>query len=160
MVIVFIYAFLQGDWNGYEHNLWKQHDYSGTSESGFLKFEKWKVKIKSFHSFSRSAKWKKMLSLFFEKCKVKSKCFHSFSRSEKWNQNASRSRSRSEISREFLTILEKRDFLTDLFRESQIRLLKQMACSRGINHEHLICPTINMLCSLFNILLQDNVSLS
>ena len=51
----------------------------GTSESGFLKFEKWKVKIKSFHSFSRSAKWKKKwLSLFFEKCKVKSKYFHSF----------------------------------------------------------------------------------
>ena len=62
---------------------------AGTSESGFLKFEKWKVKIKSFHSFSRSAKWKKnaftlfrevqseikMLSLFFEKWKVKSKCF-------------------------------------------------------------------------------------
>ena len=62
---------------------------TGTSESGFLKFEKWKVKIKSFHSFSRSAKWKKnaftlfrevqsenkMLSLFFEKWKVKSKCF-------------------------------------------------------------------------------------
>ena len=85
---------------------------AGTSESGFLKFEKWKVKTKSFHSFSRSAKWKKMLSLFFEKCKVKSKCFHSFSRSEKWNQNASRSRSRSENSREFWTILEKRDFWT------------------------------------------------
>ena len=85
---------------------------SGTSESGFLTFEKWKVKKKSFHSFSRSAKWKKMLSLFFEKCKVKNKCFHSFSRSEKWNQNASRSRSRSENSREFWTILEKRDFWT------------------------------------------------
>ena len=50
--------------------------------------------------------------IFFEKCKVKSKCFHSFSRSEKWNQNASRSRSRSENSREFWTILEKRDFWT------------------------------------------------
>ena len=66
-----------------------------------------------------------------------SKCFHSFSRSEKWNQNASRSRSRSENSREFLTILEKRDFLTDLFRDSQIRLLTQMACSWGNNHEQL-----------------------
>ena len=61
-------------------------------------FEKWKVKKESFHSFLRSAKWKK--------------CFHSFSRSEKWNQNASRSR--SEISREFLTFLEKQDFWTDL----------------------------------------------
>ena len=27
MVMVFIYAFLQGDWNEYEHNLWEQHDY-------------------------------------------------------------------------------------------------------------------------------------
>ena len=122
---------------------------SGTSESGFLKFEKWKVKKKSFHSFPRSAKWKKyfhsfsrsekwkknaftlfrevqsenkMLSLYFQKWKVK----------WKWNENASRLR--SENSREFLTILEKRDFWTDLFRESQIRLLKQMACSWGINH--------------------------
>ena len=51
---------------------------TGTSESGFLKFEKWKVKIKSFHSFSRSAKWKKMLSLFFEKCKVKKNAFTLF----------------------------------------------------------------------------------
>ena len=58
--------------------------------------ERWKVKSFGFHSFLRSAKWKK--------------CFHSFSRSEKWNQNASRSRSRSENSREFLTILKKRDF--------------------------------------------------
>ena len=69
---------------------------TGTSESGFLKFEKWKVKKKSFHSFSRSAKWKKnaftlfrevqsekqMLSLFFKKWKVKSKCFET--EIEKW----------------------------------------------------------------------------
>ena len=51
---------------------------SGTSESGFLKFEKWKVKTKNFHSFSRSAKWKKMLSLFFEKCKVAKNAFTLF----------------------------------------------------------------------------------
>ena len=31
---------------------------SGTSESGFLKFEKCKVKTKCFHPFSGSAKWK------------------------------------------------------------------------------------------------------
>ena len=62
---------------------------------------------------------KKMLSLFFEKCKVKKKCFHSFSRNEKWNQNASRTRSRSENSREFLTILEKRDFTTELFDKEE-----------------------------------------
>ena len=78
------------------HKLQTHEQYTGTSESGFLKFEKWKVKIKSFHSFSRSAKWKKnaftlfrevqseikMLSLFFEKWKVKSKCFEI--ENEKW----------------------------------------------------------------------------
>ena len=37
----------------------------------------------------------------FEKWKVKWKSYSLFSRSEKWNENASRSRSRSEISREF-----------------------------------------------------------
>ena len=94
-----------------------------------------------------------MLSLFFENCRVKKKCFHSFSRSAKWNQNASRLRSRSEISREFLTILEKRDFWTDLFRESQIRLLTQMACSRGNNHEHVHNLTIlKSESSLINLL--------
>ena len=76
----------------------------------------------------------KKLSLFFKKCaqnekkcfrKVKRKCFHSFSRSEKWNQNASRSRTRSENSREFVTILKKRDFWTDLFCENQIRFPSQ-----------------------------------
>ena len=78
-----------------------------------------------------------------------SKCFHSFSRSEKWNQNASRPRSRSENSREFLTILEKRDFTTELFCESQKRLLKQMACSSSRNHQHFDTLTIEKSESLF-----------
>ena len=69
-------------------------------------FEKWKVKKKKLSLFMRSAKWKKI-------------CFHSFLRSEKWNQNASRPRSRSENSREFLTILEKRDFTTELFDKEE-----------------------------------------
>ena len=129
-----------------------QFDYTATSMQGPARVGFWssrseKWKQKAFTLFREVQSEKKMLSLFFEKCKVKSKCFHSFSRSEKWNQNASRSRSRSENSREFLTILEKRDFLTDLFRDSRIRLLKQMACLWGNNHEHLICPIINMLCS-------------
>ena len=108
---------------------------SGTSEIGFLKFEKWKVKIKSFHSFSRSAKWKK--------------CFNSFSRSAKWNQNAFtlfrevksefKMLRDQENSREFLTILETRDFLTDLFRESQIRLLKQWL-ARGVTITGVCLP--------------------
>ena len=65
----------------------------GPSESWSAKFEKWKKEaftlfreVQSekicFHSFSRSAKWKKMLSLFFEKWKVKSKCFET--EIEKW----------------------------------------------------------------------------
>ena len=65
---------------------------AGPSERGSAKFEKRKVKKRSFHSFSRSAKWKKyaftlfrevqseknMLSLFFEKCKVKKNAFTLF----------------------------------------------------------------------------------
>ena len=43
-------------------------------ESGSEKFEKRKVKNKSFHSFWRSAKWNKSL--------------HSFSRNPKWKKNA------------------------------------------------------------------------
>ena len=79
--------------------------------------EKWKNE--AFTLFREVQSEKNMLSLFFEKCKVKNKCFHSFSRSEKWNQNASRPRSRSENSREFLTILEKRDFTTELFDKEE-----------------------------------------
>ena len=98
-------SLLVGQW--YFPNWWKKiHHTSGTSESGFLKFEKWKVKIKSFHSFSRSAKWKnnaftlfrevqseiKMLSLFFEKWKVKSKCFEIEIEKWKFSRNLNNSR--------------------------------------------------------------------
>ena len=79
--------------------------------------EKWKKE--AFTLFREVQSEKNMLSLFFEKCKVKKICFHSFLRSEKWNQNASRPRSRSENSREFLTILEKRDFTTELFDKEE-----------------------------------------
>ena len=102
--------------------------------------EKWKKE--AFTLFREVQSEKNMPSLFFEKCKVKNKCFHSFSRSEKWNQNASRPRSRSENSREFRTILEKRDFTTELFCESQKRLPKQMTCSRSRNHQHFDTSTI------------------
>ena len=80
-------------------------------ESGYWKFEKWKVKWKSVSLFSKSEM--KIWFTLFEKWKVKWKSDSLFSRSEKWNENASRSRSRSEISREFsriqnfLKILEK-----------------------------------------------------
>ena len=84
----------------------------GPARVGFRSSRSEKWKRQAFTLFREVQSEKKMLSLFFEKCKVKNKCFHSFSRSEKWNQNASRSRSRSENSREFWTILEKRDFWT------------------------------------------------
>ena len=83
----------------------KNHHPSGRDQREWvLKFEKWKVKIKSPHSFSRSAKWKRNAFTLFREVQSEKKCFHSFSRIEKWNQNASRSRSRGENCREFFTI--------------------------------------------------------
>ena len=55
---------------------------AGTSETGFLKFEKWKVKKNAFTLFREVQSEKKMLSLFFEKWKVKLKCFEN--EIEKW----------------------------------------------------------------------------
>ena len=46
-------------------------------------------------------------------------------------------------------ILEKRDFTTELFCESQKRLLKQMAFSRRRNHQHFDTLTIEKSESLF-----------
>ena len=54
-----------------------------------------KASLFSFHSFRE---WK-----------VKSKCLEIEIESEKWNENAPRSRSRSEIGKKFSRILEKRD---------------------------------------------------
>ena len=119
----------------------KQHR-AGTSESGFLKFEKWKVKIKSFHSFSRSAKWKKnaftlfrevqseikMLSLFFEKWKVKSKCFEI--EIEKWKFSRILNNSR-----------ETR-FLNRFNPWKPNKTAETMACSGGNNHGHFHNLTI------------------
>ena len=48
----------------------------GTSESGFLKFEKWKQK--AFTLFREVQSEIKMLSLSFEKCKVKKNAFTFF----------------------------------------------------------------------------------
>ena len=50
---------------------------------------------------------------------------------------------------EFCTIIEKRDFTTELFCESQKRLLKQMACSSSRNHQHFDTLTIEKSESLF-----------
>ena len=73
------------------------------------------------------------------------------------------SRNKSVQKSRFSRIVKKRDFSTDLFRESQIRLLKQMACLWGNNHGHFHNSTIlksesslaNLLCcrpiSLLNL---------
>ena len=74
---------------------------SVSCESGYWKFEKWKVKWKSCSLISRSEKWNENQFYSFREWKVKWKCLKIEIKNEKWNKNASRSRSRSEISREF-----------------------------------------------------------
>ena len=69
---------------------------TGTSESGFLKFEKWKVKIKSFHSFSRSAKWKKNAFTLFREVKSEIKMLRDRDREVKILENSEQF-SRNEI---------------------------------------------------------------
>ena len=76
-------------------------------ESGYCKFEKWKVKWKSGSPISRMKSEMRMPWYRDREWKVKWKCLKIEIESEKWNENASRSRSRSEISREFSRILEK-----------------------------------------------------
>ena len=61
---------------------------AGTSESGFLKFEKWKVKIKSFHSFLRSAKWKKNAFTLFREVKSEIKMLQDRDREVKILENS------------------------------------------------------------------------
>ena len=101
---------------------------AGPCESGSGKFEKWKVKNKSLHSFSRGAKWKKMLSLFFEKWKVKSKCFEI--EIEKWKFSRILNNSR-----------ETR-FLNRFIPWKPNKTAETMACSWGNNHGHFHNLTI------------------
>ena len=63
-------------------------------ESGYWKFEKWKVKWKSGSLISRSEKWNENLVHSFREWKVKWKCLDIEIESEKWNENVSKSRSR------------------------------------------------------------------
>ena len=76
-------------------------------ESGYWKFEKWKVNWKSGSLISRSEKWNENHFHSFWEWKVKWKCRGIEIENEKWNENASRSR--SEISREFLRIKTSRN---------------------------------------------------
>ena len=48
-----------------------------------------------------------------------------------------------------MSILEKRDFTTEIFYESQKGLLKQMTCSRSRKHHHFDILTIEKSESLF-----------
>ena len=70
-------------------------------EIWFTHFEKWKVKWKSGSLISRMKSEMKMPWYRDREWKVKWKCLKIEIESEKWIENASRSRSRSEISREF-----------------------------------------------------------
>ena len=67
----------------------------------FTHFEKWKVKWKSGSLISRMKSEMKMPWYRDREWKVKWKCLKIEIESEKWIENASRLRSRSEISREF-----------------------------------------------------------
>ena len=62
---------------------------SVSCESGYWKFEKWKVKWKFGSLISRSEKWNKNLVHPFREWKVKWKCLDIEIESEKWNENVS-----------------------------------------------------------------------
>ena len=95
-------------------------------EIWFTHFEKWKVKWKFGSLISRMKSEMKMPWYRDREWKVKWKCLKIEIESEKWIENASRSRSRSEISREFsrnfenfLRIKKSRNFsnfVTNAFR--------------------------------------------
>ena len=70
------------------------HQLPVSCESGYWKFEKWKVKWKSGSLISRSEKWNKKLVHLFQEWKVKWKCLKFEIENEKWNGNSSKSRSR------------------------------------------------------------------
>ena len=106
---------------------------AGPSESGSGKFEKWKMKINSYHSSSKNVKWKIRAFTLFREVQSEKNYFHSFSWSEKWNQNTSRSRSKSENFENSSRFLRNK-FLTELFCENQ-----KDCCNRWLacNHHHL-----------------------
>ena len=72
-------------------------------------FSRKRVKSEMLSLFSRNEKWICFSFHSFREWKVKWKCLEIEIESEKWNENAPRSRSRSEIGKKFSRILEKRD---------------------------------------------------
>ena len=98
----------------------------------FTHFEKWKVKWKSVSLISRMKSEMKMPWYRDREWKVKWKCLKIEIENEKWNEIASRSRSRSEISREFSRnswesrIQEILKFWSKWFSCSKLLLLSKM----------------------------------
>ena len=63
-------------------------------ESGYWKFEKWKVKNKSLSHFPRSEKWNGNMIHSFREVKSEMKIWFILFENDKWNGNALKSRSR------------------------------------------------------------------
>ena len=98
-----IVAFLCYTWSKILNFSWQEMHIS----LFFLEKKEWNLKC--FHSF-REMKSESFFSFHsFREWKVKWKSLEIEIESEKWNENAPRSRSRSEIGKKFSRILEKRD---------------------------------------------------
>ena len=113
----------------------RNHPITGPCESGYWKFEKWKVKWKSGSLISRSEKWNENLVHSFREWKVKWKCLDIEIESEKWNENVSKSRLRvkSEL----------------LFQVLKIKVLQQPATSTQtvngfvtLSFSHIACESL------------------
>ena len=124
-------------------------------ESGYWKFEKWKVKWKSGSLISRMKSEMKMPWYRDREWKVKWECLKIEIESEKWIENASRSRSRSEISREFsrnfeifLRIKKSRkfsNFVTNSFHFANFYFgIQQNAFGDGPWLRHVTCKAVWM----------------
>ena len=124
-------------------------------EIWFTHFEKWKVKWKSGSLISRMKSEMKMPWYRDREWKVKWECLKIEIESEKWIENASRSRSRSEISREFsrnfeifLRIKKSRkfsNFVTNSFHFANFYFgIQQNAFGDGPWLRHVTCKAVWM----------------
>ena len=124
-------------------------------EIWFTHFEKWKVKWKSGSLISRMKSEMKMPWYRDREWKVKWKCLKIEIESEKWIENASRSRSRSEISREFSRNFEKflrikksrkfSNFVTNSFHFANFYFgIQQNAFGDGPWLRHVTCKAVWM----------------
>ena len=109
------------------------HCPSLTRNAYFTLFSREKrVKFEMLSLFPRNEKWFLFSFHSFREWKVKSKCLEIEIESEKWNENAPRSRSRSEIGKKFSRILEKRDsrrvLMSCIFFVHKTRDAKSIIC--------------------------------